>query len=160
MTPKTQWPSAWTHRGNSCNAIGRVLRFRIPMRLPLTQLAAFRCARKCRCQRTLFVGTPRQSKVSSDGAWRGLRVRMGLHSGRPTSVTKHEEGCCLKSPLLHELCRLEEDVPECRVVWFWMSAYAKLRKSSAGHVPLQVTGRWRYAGPSVAMAKAIEARRR
>jgi len=47
--------------------------------------------------------------ASSDGAWRGLRVRMGLHSGRPASVTKHE-----------------------------------------------VTGRWRYAGPSVAMAKAIE----
>lgn len=45
----------------------------------------------------------------SDGAWRGLRVRMGLHSGRPASVTKHE-----------------------------------------------VTGRTRYAGPSVAMAKAIE----
>ncbi|CAJ1388080.1 unnamed protein product [Effrenium voratum] len=47
--------------------------------------------------------------ASSDGAWRGLRVRMGLHSGRPAYVTKHE-----------------------------------------------VTGRWRYAGPSVAMAKAIE----
>ncbi|CAE7666671.1 cr-1, partial [Symbiodinium pilosum] len=47
--------------------------------------------------------------ASSDGAWRGLRVRMGLHSGRPASVTKHE-----------------------------------------------VTGRTRYAGPSVAMAKAIE----
>lgn len=47
--------------------------------------------------------------AASDDAWRGLRVRMGLHSGRPASVTKHE-----------------------------------------------VTGRWRYAGPSVAMAKAIE----
>lgn len=47
--------------------------------------------------------------ASSDGSWRGLRVRMGVHSGRPTTVTKHE-----------------------------------------------VTGRWRYAGPAVAMAKAVE----
>eukprot|EP00931_Biecheleriopsis_adriatica_P062113 TRINITY_DN373_c0_g1_i11.p1 TRINITY_DN373_c0_g1~~TRINITY_DN373_c0_g1_i11.p1 ORF type:complete len:1076 (-),score=233.82 TRINITY_DN373_c0_g1_i11:43-3270(-) len=47
--------------------------------------------------------------VSSDGAWRGLRVRMGAHSGKAATVTKHE-----------------------------------------------VTGRWRYAGPSVALAKAVE----
>mmetsp|Transcript_44873 Transcript_44873/g.130718 ORF Transcript_44873/g.130718 Transcript_44873/m.130718 type:complete len:1266 (-) Transcript_44873:88-3885(-) len=46
---------------------------------------------------------------TEDGAWNGLRVRMGVHSGKPTSVTKHE-----------------------------------------------MTGRWRYAGPSVAMAKAVE----
>jgi len=47
--------------------------------------------------------------ISDDGAWAGLRVRMGVHSGRPAAVTKHE-----------------------------------------------VTGRWRYAGPSVALAKAVE----
>jgi class 3 adenylate cyclase len=46
---------------------------------------------------------------SEDGAWRGLRVRMGVHSGRPLPPTKHE-----------------------------------------------VTGRWRYAGRSVAIAKAVE----
>mmetsp|Transcript_22166 Transcript_22166/g.39860 ORF Transcript_22166/g.39860 Transcript_22166/m.39860 type:complete len:1016 (+) Transcript_22166:20-3067(+) len=49
------------------------------------------------------------ASASSDGAWRGLRIRMGLHSGKPAAVTKHE-----------------------------------------------MTGRWRYAGPMVAMAKAIE----
>jgi len=49
------------------------------------------------------------ASVSEDGAWKGLRVRMGLHSGRPAAVTQHE-----------------------------------------------VTGRRRYAGPSVALAKAIE----
>lgn len=46
---------------------------------------------------------------SEDGVWRGLRVRMGVHSGRPAAVTEHE-----------------------------------------------VTGRLRYAGPNVAMAKAVE----
>jgi class 3 adenylate cyclase len=47
--------------------------------------------------------------ASSDGAWRGLRVRMGMHTGRPLPPTKHE-----------------------------------------------VTGRSRYAGRSVAIAKAVE----
>lgn len=46
---------------------------------------------------------------TEDHTWNGLRVRMGVHSGKPASVTKHE-----------------------------------------------MTGRWRYAGPSVAMAKAVE----
>jgi len=46
---------------------------------------------------------------SADGAWRGLRVRMGVHSGAPASVSRHE-----------------------------------------------VTGRLRYAGPNVALAKAVE----
>lgn len=47
--------------------------------------------------------------ASNDGAWKGLRVRMGVHSGRAAAVTQHE-----------------------------------------------MTGRWRYAGQSVAMAKAVE----
>lgn len=47
--------------------------------------------------------------TSIDGAWRGLRVRMGMHSGRPLPPTKHE-----------------------------------------------MTGRSRYAGRSVAIAKAVE----
>lgn len=47
--------------------------------------------------------------ASSDGAWCGLRVRMGMHSGRPLPPTKHE-----------------------------------------------ITGRSRYAGRSVAIAKAVE----
>jgi len=49
------------------------------------------------------------AQESSDGAWRGLRVRMGMHSGRPLSATRHE-----------------------------------------------ITGRTRYAGRSVAIAKAVE----
>mmetsp|Transcript_125157 Transcript_125157/g.325178 ORF Transcript_125157/g.325178 Transcript_125157/m.325178 type:complete len:758 (-) Transcript_125157:36-2309(-) len=28
--------------------------------------------------------------ASPDGAWRGLRVRMGLHTGRPSSVSRHD----------------------------------------------------------------------
>jgi len=47
--------------------------------------------------------------VSCDNTWKGLRVRMGAHTGRPAHVTKHE-----------------------------------------------VTGRVRYAGLSVVLAKAIE----
>lgn len=50
-----------------------------------------------------------EAAASKDGAWRGLRVRMGVHTGRPAAVTKHE-----------------------------------------------MTGRVRYAGPSVALAKAVE----
>jgi len=45
----------------------------------------------------------------AEGTWRGLRVRMGIHSGRPLPPTKHE-----------------------------------------------MTGRYRYAGKSVAIAKAVE----
>eukprot|EP00928_Gymnodinium_smaydae_P044412 TRINITY_DN29627_c0_g1_i1.p1 TRINITY_DN29627_c0_g1~~TRINITY_DN29627_c0_g1_i1.p1 ORF type:complete len:1310 (+),score=216.09 TRINITY_DN29627_c0_g1_i1:506-3931(+) len=51
----------------------------------------------------------RDAAPAGEGAWRGLRVRMGLHTGRPATITKHE-----------------------------------------------VTGRVRYAGPSVALAKAVE----
>lgn len=36
------------------------------------------------------------------------------------------------------------------------AAVYALRRLDLSRILLQVTGRWRYAGPSVAMAKAIE----
>jgi len=62
-----------------------------------------------RCEWPASILQHKDACVSYDNSWRGLRVRMGAHTGRPAHVTKHE-----------------------------------------------VTGRVRYAGLSVSLAKAIE----
>ena len=75
---------------------------------------------------------------------------------RSTSLSHQARGS-------YRLVKRSENLPACSNIW--ISQLISDCKVVIGfcfsllHVQrLQVTGRWRYAGPSVAMAKAIEAR--